>query len=239
MKFNQRFLTVSAAILLGISPVAGSALGINLIQAARVTALHKTDGKNSRVTVTRKVRLVNDQGRRTKKKAVKGSHYVIWDVRRINGILYYSTQSNLRYWLPASATKGTVQYKQGQKTIRLLTNGTTTYTKQTLAAPQKKQKKAKRAAKKQPRASKKTVRKASKKQATLKAVPIVSVAKKAYVYNAQGKKVKTYRGSKKYTSMIAGVKVNSLGSKTINGQKYYALEPGRYYVKADDFKVIK
>lgn len=236
MKFKFKLFTASAVLLLGISPVAVSGLNPSFVQAAKTAAVHPTKGKNSRIRVTRTVKMVNNRGKAGKRKAVKGSHYTIWDVRRIKGVLYYSIQSNLRYWLPASATKGTVQYKEGQKTIRLLTNGTTTYTKQTLIPAKRKAKKA--APKKKQTKVAKAKQTKTKKQAH-KAVPIVSVAKKAYVYNVHGQRVKSYQGSKKYTSMIAGVKVNSLGTKTIKGQKYYALQPNRYYVKASDFKVIK
>ena len=57
---------------------------------------------------------------------------------------------------------------------------------------------------------------------------------KAYVYDKNGKRVNNYLNTK---YIGKGVTVNGLGTKTIKGVKYYALQPNRYYVKASDVTV--
>ncbi len=247
MKLSRKLMMVSVAALMGVSPVLGvAAANASTVQAASST-VYKTFGKNSKVSVTRGVKMVTFNGAKTKKPAPKGGKYTIWDVTRINGVLYYSIQSNLAYWIPASATKGTVTYKDGNQTVELTTNGTNKFTK-TVSTPVKKAaKKAapakktnakktapakKTAAKNNTKSAKKT---STKKRAVVKMV--VTNKKGAQVYDKNGKAVKTYMGSKKYTTIGKGVKVNNNGTKTIKGVKYYALDPN-HFVKASDFKIV-
>lgn len=53
----------------------------------------------------------------------------------------------------------------------------------------------------------------------------------AYVYDKNGKRLKKYMGSAKYTTIAKGVTVNYTGKKTINGTVYYGLGNGAF-VKA-------
>ena len=57
---------------------------------------------------------------------------------------------------------------------------------------------------------------------------------KAYVYDKNGKRVNNYLNTK---YIGKGVTFKGLGTKTIKGVKYYALQPNRYYVKASDVTV--
>jgi hypothetical protein len=62
----------------------------------------------------------------------------------------------------------------------------------------------------------------------------ITTKNKAYVYDKNGKRVKNYLG----TSYIGKkITVKGLGTKTINGVKYYALQPNHYYIKASDVTV--
>ena len=62
----------------------------------------------------------------------------------------------------------------------------------------------------------------------------ITLARNAYVYDKNGKRVKNYLG----TSYIGKkITVKGLGTKTINGVKYYALQPNHYYIKASDVTV--
>lgn len=252
MKFSRKLMMVSVAALMGVSPVLGLAANASTtVLAAKTSAVHKTYGRNSRVRVTRTVRMVNRNGKKTNKTARKTGRYIIWDVARINGVLYYSIQTNLKYWIPASATKGSVQYKEGRNTVTLITNGTTKFVKKTTKpAPKKNVKKpAKKASKKGNRkaskkgskkVTKKTTKKAVKKSTkkAAKAVRIKTIRRTPVVGN-NGKKVKTYMGSRKYTIIGKHITVKGFGTKMIKGVKYYALTPNRYYIKASDVKVIK
>lgn len=245
MKFSRKLMMVSVAALMGVSPVLGLAANSSTtVLAAKASAVHKTYGKNSRVTVTKTVKMVNRNGKKTNKTARKTGRYIIWDVARINGVLYYSIQTNLKYWIPASATKGSVQYKEGRNTVTLITNGTNKFVKRTTKpAPKKTVKKpAKKVNKKNSKkavkkSTKKVTKKTTKKRAA-KAVTIKTV-RRTPVVDKNGKKVKTYMGSKKYTVIGKNVTVKGLGTKTIKGVKYYALTPNRYYIKASDVKVVK
>ncbi|WP_281680872.1 SLAP domain-containing protein [Lactobacillus gallinarum] len=219
MKLSHKLMMVSAAVLMGVSPVVGMANSAS-VQAAPIAhakGVHNTYGKNSRVKMTKTMKFVDRYGKKTSKTATKGGHYTIWNVKNINGEVYYSIQTDLKYWIPAAATEGTVTYKSGKTTYTLKSNGKKVVTSTSTAKSTKK-------------AAKKTT---SKKSSKIKVVKI-SMKKKAYVYDNNGKRVKNYLG----TSYIGkDVTVKGLGTKTIKGTKYYALKPNHYYVKASDVTV--
>ena len=258
MKLSHKLMMVSAAVLMGVSPVVGMANSAS-VQAAPIAhakGVHNTYGKNSRVKMTKTMKFVDRYGKKTSKTATKGGHYTIWNVKNINGEVYYSIQTDLKYWIPAAATEGTVTYKSGKTTYTLKSNGkkvvtSTSTAKSTKKAAKKTTKKVvKKATKKtvkkseSKKDSKKTITKkssakktakktTSKKSSKIKVVKI-SMKKKAYVYDNNGKRVKNYLG----TSYIGkDVTVKGLGTKTIKGTKYYALKPNHYYVKASDVTV--
>ena len=81
--------------------------------------------------------------------------------------------------------------------------------------------------------SKTTAKKTTSKKAAVKPVKI-TMKNRAYVYDNNGKRVNNYLNTK---YIGKGVTVKGLGTKTINGVKYYALQPTRYYVKASDVTV--
>lgn len=258
MKLSHKLMMVSAAVLMGVSPVVGMANSAS-VQAAPIAhakGVHNTYGKNSRVKMTKTMKFVDRYGKKTSKTATKGGRYTIWNVKNINGEVYYSIQTDLKYWIPAAATEGTVTYKSGKTTYTLKSNGKKVVTSTSTAKSTKKaaKKTTKKVVKK---ATKKTVKKSeskkdskktttkkssakkttekttSKKSSKIKVVKI-SMKKKTYVYDNNGKRVKNYLG----TSYIGkDVTVKGLGTKTIKGTKYYALKPNHYYVKASDVTV--
>ena len=251
-------MMVSAAVLMGVSPVVGMANSAS-VQAAPIAhakGVHNTYGKNSRVKMTKTMKFVDRYGKKTSKTATKGGHYTIWNVKNINGEVYYSIQTDLKYWIPAAATEGTVTYKSGKTTYTLKSNGkkvvtSTSTAKSTKKAAKKTTKKVvKKATKKtvkkseskkdskktttQKSSAKKTTKKTTSKKSSKIKVVKISMKKKAYVYDNNGKRVKNYLG----TSYIGkDVTVKGLGTKTIKGTKYYALKPNHYYVKASDVTV--
>ena len=84
--------------------------------------------------------------------------------------------------------------------------------------------------------SKKTTKKAaSSKTTTSKKTTsnIIKLTHNAYVYDKNGKRLKTYMGSAKYTTIAKGVTVNSNGTKTIKGVLYYSLGGGAYIKAAN------
>lgn len=84
--------------------------------------------------------------------------------------------------------------------------------------------------------SKKTTKKAaSSKTTTSKKTTsnTIKLTHNAYVYDKNGKRLKTYMGSAKYTTIAKGVTVNSNGTKTINGVPYYSLGGGAYIKAAN------
>ena len=84
--------------------------------------------------------------------------------------------------------------------------------------------------------SKKTTKKAaSSKTTTSKKTTsnTIKLTHNAYVYDKNGKRLKTYMGSAKYTTIAKGVTVNSNGTNTINGVLYYSLGGGAYIKAAN------
>lgn len=218
MKLSRKLVMVSVAALLGVSPVVAGLQPTNPVQAATT---YKTYGKG-RVTVKKTTHFVNKHGKRTSKKAIKGSKYTIWLVTRINGRLYYGIQSNGAYWLPASLTKGSVKYTTSKKHAA----------KKTSKKASTKKNKAKKTA------VKKTSKKTKAKKSTKSVLVKIKAVKKTPVVDKHGKQVKTYLGSKKWTQIGKNVIVNGHGTKTIKGVKYYVLDPS-HFVKASNFKVVK
>ncbi len=240
---------------MGVSPVLGMAS--NSVQAAPVThakGVNNTYGKNSRVEMTKTMKFVDRNGKKTSKTATKGGKYTIWNVKTINGQVYYSIQTDLKYWIPASATQGTVTYKSGNTTYTLKSDGKKVTTTTSTAKKSTSKKTIKKSTKttKSNTSSKKTstksnsnskttktttkstsTKKTTSKKAAVKPVKI-TMKNKAYVYDKNGKRVNNYLNTK---YIGKGVTVKGLGTKTINGVKYYALQPNRYYVKASDVTV--
>ncbi|NRO68955.1 hypothetical protein IMAU30049_01564 [Lactobacillus helveticus] len=256
MKLSHKLVLVSAAVLMGVSPVVGMANSAS-VQAAPIAhakGVHNTYGKNSRVKMTKTMKFVDRYGKKTSKPATKGGHYTIWNVKNINGEVYYSIQTDLKYWIPAAATEGTVTYKSGNTTYTLKSNGKKVVTSTSTAKSTKKS--AKKTTKKVvKKTTKKTAKKSESKKDSKKTTTKKSTSKKtasskkttsknttsntiklihnAYVYDKNGKRLKTYMGSAKYTTIAKGVTVNSNGTKTIDGVLYYSLGGGAYIKAAN------
>lgn len=222
---------VSAAVLMGVSPVLGMAENTVSVQAATksTNGVHNTYGKNSKVKVTKTMKFVDRNGKKTSKTAPKGGSYTIWNVKNIDGQVYYSIQTDLKYWIPATATEGTVTYKSGNTTYTLKSDGKKVTTSTSTKKAVKKTNSNKNTKKVVKESTKKTATKTTKKSNSEK-----TTKNKAYVYDKNGKRVKNYLG----TSYIGKkITVKGLGTKTINGVKYYALQPNHYYIKASDVTV--
>ena len=281
MKLSHKLVMVSAAALMGVSPVVGSAVNTNVAFAAtkksKSVKVYNTMGKHSRIKPTKTMYFVNNNGKKTSKKAYKNGNYIIYNVKEVNGETYFSIQSDLKYWIPATATRGSVQYQDGNKLVTITTDGkkvvqtektlkssskkstkkaSTKSTKKTTKADSKKSSKSEKTStkselkKSDSKSEKKSTKSDSKKsdekstsskKSTKKTIKVTNIVakRKAQVYDKNGKKAKTYMGSKKWTIIGKGVQVKGLGTKTIDGVKYYALQPNHYYVKASDFTIKK
>lgn len=302
MKLSHKLVMVSAAALMGVSPVVGSAVNTNVAFAAtkksKSVKVYNTMGKHSRIKPTKTMYFVNNNGKKTSKKAYKNGNYIIYNVKEVNGETYFSIQSDLKYWIPATATRGSVQYQDGNKLVTITTDGkkvvqtektlksssrkstkkaSTKSTKKTTKADSKKSSKSdekstsskkttdsdsKKSTKSEKTSTKSELKKSdsksekkstksdskksdekstSSKKSTKKTIKVTNIVakRKAQVYDKNGKKAKTYMGSKKWTIIGKGVQVKGLGTKTIDGVKYYALQPNHYYVKASDFTIKK
>lgn len=240
---------------MGVSPVLGMASSsVQAAPVAHAKGVNNTYGKNSRVEMTKTMKFVDRNGKKTSKTATKGGKYTIWNVKTINGQVYYSIQTDLKYWIPASATQGTVTYKSGNTTYTLKSDGkkVTTTTSTAKKSPAKKTTKTTKSNTSSKKTSTKTstksnsnskttktttkstsTKKTTSKKAAVKPVKI-TMKNKAYVYDKNGKRVNNYLNTK---YIGKGVTVKGLGTKTIKGVKYYALQPNRYYVKASDVTV--
>lgn len=248
-------MMVSAAVLMGVSPVLGMASSsVQAAPVAHAKGVNNTYGKNSRVEMTKTMKFVDRNGKKTSKTATKGGKYTIWNVKTINGQVYYSIQTDLKYWIPASATQGTVTYKSGNTTYTLKSDGkkvttTTSTAKKSTAKKTTKTTKSDTSSKKtstktstksnsNSKTTKTTTKSTSTKKTTSKKAAVkpvkITMKNKAYVYDKNGKRVNNYLNTK---YIGKGVTVKGLGTKTIKGVKYYALQPNRYYVKASDVTV--
>lgn len=247
-------MMVSAAVLMGVSPVLGMASSsVQAAPVAHAKGVNNTYGKNSRVEMTKTMKFVDINGKKTSKTATKGGKYTIWNVKTINGQVYYSIQTDLKYWIPASATQGTVTYKSGNTTYTLKSDGkkvttTTSTAKKSTAKKTTKTTKSDTSSKKTSTKTStksnsnskttKTTKSTSTKKTTSKKAAVkpvkITMKNKAYVYDKNGKRVNNYLNTK---YIGKGVTVKGLGTKTIKGVKYYALQPNRYYVKASDVTV--
>ena len=255
MKLSHKLMRVSAAVLMGVSPVLGMASSsVQAAPVAHAKGVNNTYGKNSRVEMTKTMKFVDRNGKKTSKTATKGGKYTIWNVKTINGQVYYSIQTDLKYWIPASATQGTVTYKSGNTTYTLKSDGkkvttTTSTAKKSTAKKTTKTTKSDTSSKKtstktstksnsNSKTTKTTTKSTSTKKTTSKKAAVkpvkITMKNKAYVYDKNGKRVNNYLNTK---YIGKGVTVKGLGTKTIKGVKYYALQPNRYYVKASDVTV--
>ncbi|AUX15253.1 MAG: SLAP domain-containing protein [Lactobacillus amylovorus] len=255
MKLSHKLMMVSAAVLMGVSPVLGMASSsVQAAPVAHAKGVNNTYGKNSRVEMTKTMKFVDRNGKKTSKTATKGGKYTIWNVKTINGQVYYSIQTDLKYWIPASATQGTVTYKSGNTTYTLKSDGkkvttTTSTAKKSTAKKTTKTTKSDTSSKKtstktstksnsNSKTTKTTTKSTSTKKTTSKKAAVkpvkITMKNKAYVYDKNGKRVNNYLNTK---YIGKGVTVKGLGTKTIKGVKYYALQPNRYYVKASDVTV--
>ncbi|MBW7986019.1 SLAP domain-containing protein [Lactobacillus helveticus] len=250
MKLSHKLVLVSAAVLMGVSPVVGMANSAS-VQAAPIAhakGVHNTYGKNSRVKMTKTMKSVDRYGKKTSWSATKGAHYTIWNVKNINGEVYYSIETDLKYWIPAAATEGTVTYKSGNTTYTLKSNGKKVVTSTSTAKSTKKSAKKTTKKSESKKDNKKTTTKKSastKKSTSKKAAPSKKTTSKkttsntiklihnAYVYDKNGKRLKKYEGKAKYTTIVKGVTVNSNGTKTIDGVPYYSLGGGAYIKAAN------
>lgn len=255
MKLSHKLMMVSAAVLMGVSPVLGMASSsVQAAPVAHAKGVNNTYGKNSRVEMTKTMKFVDRNGKKTSKTATKGGKYTIWNVKTINGQVYYSIQTDLKYWIPASATQGTVTYKSGNTTYTLKSDGkkvttTTSTAKKSTSKKTTKTTKSNTSSKKtstktstksnsNSKTTKTTTKSTSTKKTTSKKAAVkpvkITMKNKAYVYDKNGKRVNNYLNTK---YIGKGVTVKGLGTKTIKGVKYYALQPNRYYVKASDVTV--
>lgn len=244
MKLSHKLMMVSAAVLMGVSPVLGMASSsVQAAPVAHAKGVNNTYGKNSRVEMTKTMKFVDRNGKKTSKTATKGGKYTIWNVKTINGQVYYSIQTDLKYWIPASATQGTVTYKSGNTTYTLKSDGkkvTTTTSTAKKSTSKKTIKKSTKTTKSNSnsKTTKTTTKSTSTKKTTSKKAAVkpvkITMKNKAYVYDKNGKRVNNYLNTK---YIGKGVTVKGLGTKTIKGVKYYALQPNHYYVKASDVTV--
>lgn len=255
MKLSHKLMMVSAAVLMGVSPVLGMASSsVQAAPVAHAKGVNNTYGKNSRVEMTKTMKFVDRNGKKTSKTATKGGKYTIWNVKTINGQVYYSIQTDLKYWIPASATQGTVTYKSDNTTYTLKSDGkkvttTTSTAKKSTAKKTTKTTKSNTSSTKtstktstksnsNSKTTKTTTKSTSTKKTTSKKAAVkpvkITMKNKAYVYDKNGKRVNNYLNTK---YIGKGVTVKGLGTKTIKGVKYYALQPNRYYVKASDVTV--
>ncbi len=133
-----------------------------------------------------------------------------------------------------ASTKKTTTKKTSSKKTTTKKSASTKKTTSTKKSTSKKT--TKKAASSNTTTSKKTTKKAaSSKTTTSKKTTsnTIKLTHNAYVYDKNGKRLKTYMGSAKYTTIAKGVTVNSNGTKTINGVLYYSLGGGAYIKAAN------
>lgn len=220
MKLSHKLVMVSAAVLMGVSPVLGMAENTVSVQAATksTNGVHNTYGKNSKVKVTKTMKFVDRNGKKTSKTAPKGGSYTIWNVKNIDGQVYYSIQTDLKYWIPATATEGTVTYKSGNTTYTLKSDGKKgTAFVRTVNIDGKTTSNQESSVSNDAESTKKYD---------------YSLKKNAYIYDKNGKRINKYQGKSK---LLKGAAIDVYGIETIKGKDYYQLDKkGTAFVKASN-----
>lgn len=112
MRLKKFFITLIFTLFLGSisTPVLAKTL------SAGAT---KTDIQKSYVVLNRKTAFLNNQGKKTKKYAIKGRGYRIYYLKTKGKQIYYQTKNKL--WLPAENTHGTVWYAENSSNTMIVT----------------------------------------------------------------------------------------------------------------------
>lgn len=222
MKLSHKLMSVSAAALMAVSPL--MSVSSNVL-AAKTT---KTTTSKEVLVLEHDAAVYNANGTRNKNyKYGKKSYPVIGKGAKLNGYGTKTIKGETYYFIGnnsyiKAANVATVNGKALSKTSSAVQTTKKTGKKSTTKTAKKSTKKVNK------KETKKSVKKTSGKMVTIR---------RAQVYDKNGKKAKTYYGSKKYTVIGKNITLNNAGSKIINGVKYYALQANRYYVKASDVKL--
>ncbi|MGQ5709708.1 SLAP domain-containing protein [Lactobacillus sp. PSON] len=120
MKISRKIMMVSAAVLLGASPLVAT----NVSQTASA-ANYKTNSKESSVVTIKSAHFVNKNGKELPIVAEKGGSYTVWDIKTIGDKTYYNVEKGADYWLLSTVTKGRVTYIKNGATYTVSTNENT------------------------------------------------------------------------------------------------------------------
>ncbi|MDN6028826.1 MAG: SLAP domain-containing protein [Lactobacillus sp.] len=126
MKLTKKLVLVSASALLTVAPVLPALTSVTTVAAAKTTVASKVKKISGSVVATRNGKFVSANGKKTHKPFYKSAKYRIWAVKKLHGKTYYAIQSDLAYFLPASATKKSVKLtKKAVRTTKKVTKKTT------------------------------------------------------------------------------------------------------------------
>lgn len=237
MKLSHKIVMVSAAALMGISPVIGTVQNTTSVQAAKTTkkssSKKTTAKKSSKKTVSKKKTTKKSSKKSTAKKSTKktskksSSNTVKADIIVLshNSYVYFSNgKRNKNYKVKNKVWpkigKGATIKAFGTKTIKgqlYYFIGNNSYIKAANIATVN---------------GKKVNYKAAKNEADKTTTKSITLTHNAYVYNKNGKRIKKAGTLKKNTTIIY------LGTKKIKGKNYYNLGKGQY-VKTANAKVVK
>lgn len=151
-------MMASVAVLLGVSPVVAAGSITNQEVSA---ATYTTNSKTSSVVTIKSAHFVNKNGKKLSLVAEKGGTYTVYSVKT-GKTTYYKVDSSADYWLPASATSGSVTYTKNGATYTLSTNQNST------AAG--------------------TVKPHATSTASSSTSSTITLKKNAYIYNSKGKR---------------------------------------------------
>lgn len=112
-------MMVSAAVLLGMSPVA-MATGMN--QEVSAATSYSTNSKTSSVVTVKSAHFVDKNGKTLPIVAEKGGTYTVYSIKNSGSKTYYKVDNSADYWLPSSVTKGRVTYTKNGATYTISTN---------------------------------------------------------------------------------------------------------------------
>ena len=212
---------VSAAALMSVAPLLGTAENVNTVQAAPKKTTSKKAASN-KITLVRNAYVYDKNGKRLDKymgsakytTIAKGVTVKSNGTTKINGVLYYSLGNNA--YIKAANVVGGANVSSSSKTTTSTTKKTTSTKKSTTSKKI---------------STKKTSTKKDSEASDMYAIK-VKLIHNAYVYDQNGKRIKKYNGKTKLTK---GTTVNSYGTDTINGKDYHQLNAaGTAFVKASN-----
>lgn len=215
MKLSHKLVMVSAAALMSVAPLLGTAENVNTVQAAPKKTTSKKAASN-KITLVRNAYVYDKNGKRLDKymgsakytTIAKGVTVTSTGTKTINGVKYYDLGGGAYIKavnVDGKAASSTSSLSKGTAFVRTVNiDGKTTSNQESSVS--------------------------NDAESTKKYD--YSLKKNAYIYDNNGKRINKYQGKSK---LLKGAAIDVYGIETIKGKDYYQLDKkGTAFVKASN-----